>query len=412
MDSGSGPNLNTSTEFSEQSSMSSYSLLASPTPAGSDEFQVVNDIATTTHLTSLLREQKYFSQMIDSLEPTSNLTATEAKVQSKHLQKFYDKFIHIQSKIAALIGDISIDDQVEISRNVQQKVRQIETKLEEMTSSNKTIPLTPVGSAINGHFNQTERPTSDILDTLFKKQNYLIKQMELIESKKNLGAAEAEILHGHVLQLHDEFVKNQSKIETNVSGSAFDEQLQMSDRILQKVIAVQIKLKGIIALVTTVSKRVSSVNDAKTSSVRKRDSSHVETQEISIGSDTSVRKRVSCNDIEAQGESLGSQSYLNEKLKILIYQENCVYKKILQNINHSPEVAGSIHLRPWVDESYRWFLSIRSSVENNVREFPYLLRKVEEISEKVDRVVKDYRLYCDGKIPRCDLDYISSNGYS
>ncbi|XP_065200730.1 heat shock 70 kDa protein 4-like [Planococcus citri] len=191
------------------------------------------------YLPVLLRKQKNFIRMIDSLELTDNLNADEAKVQLKHLEKFYDEFIRIQRNIAVLIGDASKDALVEMSRKVEKNVRQIETKFKEIISSNETMPSTSAGSVVNWHFNP-----KDDLDTLIKKQKFMIKELESIESEKNPSEAEAEILRHRFSDLYDQFLRNDGMISRYVSGLAADEQSRMLDSFQERSIAVQNKLEG------------------------------------------------------------------------------------------------------------------------------------------------------------------------
>ncbi|XP_065200703.1 heat shock 70 kDa protein 4L-like [Planococcus citri] len=362
---------------------------------------VNGQLDTTADLSPFLQKQKFFIEMIESLEPTGDLNLQEAKVQSKHLDKFYEKFISNQSEIATLVKGAPFGDQVEITQTVQRKVRQIQTKLEENILPIKTVPQTSASSVINEHSNQTKRPRVivDSLDSQLKKQKSLIRQIELIESKNDLSAIEAETFHSYLSQLHDAFVKNQSEIETYIGGSALDEQLQITEGILQKVIAVQIKLKGILAPVVVTS----SVSQAVSSG-------EVNAQVKSLESVSSVPKAPLSDDVDAS--SLGSQSYLNTLMERLANNENDVYEKILKNLDHPPVVAGSIHLRPWVDNVYWWFVQNRKIAEDLVRQSPCPcdvdLKKVEEISGRVERAVKDYKLYCEGRILKEKLNYISS----
>lgn len=76
----------------------------------------------TIYFDSLIRKQKYFVEMIDSLEPEGDISATEANLRYDQVTKLYEMAFSNQTEIVAKAKADILPQQIEIAKKIQRRV--------------------------------------------------------------------------------------------------------------------------------------------------------------------------------------------------------------------------------------------------------------------------------------------------
>ncbi|XP_065219489.1 uncharacterized protein LOC135844990 [Planococcus citri] len=184
---------------------------------------------------------KNFSNRIDDLE--TEISRRELEMCPLEAKVFYDDLLSIYKKIIEYEKEMIDDDEsqlynlLEDNRKVHLKTTHLKIKLTKIISSTRSTPLTEAKVEPT----DTERN----LEPLFKKSKSLIARISLLKPKEDLCPEQAEITQDHLKSLYESFDSNQIEIESQVSGTALDRQLELSKQIQNKVIEFQTTLKKI-----------------------------------------------------------------------------------------------------------------------------------------------------------------------
>ncbi|XP_065218326.1 uncharacterized protein LOC135844135 [Planococcus citri] len=193
-----------------------------------------------------------FANQIADLETAlSNrqLNALEAKIFYDHLTSVYENVKSYETQLKT-----SNENQSEVPsacfitiRDIYLNTINLKIKLTKVLSSTES---TSASGIINiEETNATKQSeTAKNLDLQLRKQSYLIRQMQSLETQNDICATKAEILYKHLSQLYDMFISNQIQIEANIDddGDSLQNQQKISTKIQQIVIDCQTKLKKII----------------------------------------------------------------------------------------------------------------------------------------------------------------------
>ncbi|XP_065217891.1 uncharacterized protein LOC135843800 [Planococcus citri] len=193
-----------------------------------------------------------FANQIADLETAlSNrqLNALEAKIFYDHLTSVYENVKSYETQLKT-----SSENQSEVPPTCFSTIRDIylnaiDLKIRLMKVLSSTESTAPASEIINiEETNATKQSeTAKNLHSQLRKQSYLIRQMESLETQNDICATKAEILYNHLSQLYDMFISNQIQIEANVDeGDSLQNQQKISKEIQQIVIDLQTKLKKII----------------------------------------------------------------------------------------------------------------------------------------------------------------------
>ena len=117
----------------------------------------------TVNLDSLLQKQKLYVELIESLKPAGDISATEAETRYNHLNSLYESFILNQTEIATLVKDgYSFDSQAAIWKDVQKKVISFQSTFKKIFTP---VTIAPSAESENNtnEYNSIRRQTDTIV---------------------------------------------------------------------------------------------------------------------------------------------------------------------------------------------------------------------------------------------------------
>ncbi|XP_065218128.1 uncharacterized protein LOC135843981 [Planococcus citri] len=228
------------------------SSFESKPPAGAqvgDQSHPAKQSETEKNADLQIRKQRSLIERIESLEILEDINcAIKAEVLYSHLSQLYDSFTSNQIQIeAGTDDDTLLDNQRKITREIQQKVIDFQTKLKKIMQPIASTSSTESNINIDHSIQPTPIDTRANLDSLFQKRESLIKRISLLEPKEDLSPEKAEAMYNHLDSLYESFNSNQTEIESRVSGPILASQLRISEQIQNKMIELRAKLKQIFA---------------------------------------------------------------------------------------------------------------------------------------------------------------------
>ncbi|XP_065218557.1 uncharacterized protein LOC135844322 [Planococcus citri] len=194
------------------------------------------------------------SNRIDDLEKEISrrereMCPLEAKVLYDDLLSVYEKITEYENQmVKTLTHSFDLGDWLDDNRKTHLKMTNLKIKLTKIISSAQSTPSTeakvkPIGSATISIESPTN--TRPNLEQLFKKSESLIARISSLKPKEDLCPEQAEIMQDHLKSLYESFNSNQIEIESQVSGTALDRQLEISMQTQNKVIEFQTTFKKI-----------------------------------------------------------------------------------------------------------------------------------------------------------------------
>ncbi|XP_065217029.1 uncharacterized protein LOC135843178 [Planococcus citri] len=173
----------------------------------------------------------------------------EAKVFHDHLLALHDRLIAYEIQFEANVTDYTyLTTHLRVLRPYHLKVIDLQIKLTKIftpTTASKTKT-----KVINLFDHQNEDLELEIVEKLharIQKQNFLIRQIDSVQTNEDICPGKAEVLYNHIGRLYDTFISNQVQIETLVEKdpSLFSQQ-KITAEVQQKVIDFQTKMNKII----------------------------------------------------------------------------------------------------------------------------------------------------------------------
>ncbi|XP_065216656.1 uncharacterized protein LOC135842902 [Planococcus citri] len=195
-------------------------------------------------------KQRFLIKRIESLEILDDISAIKAEVLYNHLSQLYDSFISNQIQIEAGTEDDTIlDNQQKITTEIQLKVIDFQTKLKKIMQPIASTSSTESNISIDRSIQPTPIDTRANLDSLIKKRESLMERISSLKPEEgvNVTPEKAEIIFNHLNSLYYSLNSIQIEIESQVSGSTLDSQLEISNEVQNKVIEFQTAFKKIFA---------------------------------------------------------------------------------------------------------------------------------------------------------------------
>ncbi|XP_065218492.1 uncharacterized protein LOC135844270 [Planococcus citri] len=221
----------------------------SPTVTKVDDHSIKTEPSETEKkLDFHIRQQIFLIRQIESLEIPDDICAVKAEVMYNHLSQLYNSFISNQMQTEARVDDgATLENQQKIAKEIQQKVIDFQTKLKKIMQPIASTSTAESKINIDHSSQPTQTDTEANLDSLVKKRESLIERISSLKPEEELSPEKAEIMYNHLNSLYDSFNSNQTEIESQVSGSTLDSQLETSKKIQNEVIDLQTTLKKIFA---------------------------------------------------------------------------------------------------------------------------------------------------------------------
>ncbi|XP_065217903.1 uncharacterized protein LOC135843814 isoform X2 [Planococcus citri] len=177
-----------------------------------------------------------------------------AKIFHDHLTSIYEnlKQYETQSRASA-VYNLPITSSLNLNlsklREAYTKVINLRIKLTEMIPSAESTSSTAEAKEVESIL--TKQPN---IKKLFRKQTFLVIQIESLEEQGDICPTKAEVMYDHVSKLYDSFTSNQIQIEQNIDDrAALEIQQNIATDVQAKVIDFQTKLKKIIKSIASTS---------------------------------------------------------------------------------------------------------------------------------------------------------------
>ncbi|XP_065216657.1 uncharacterized protein LOC135842903 [Planococcus citri] len=198
------------------------------------------------------RKQIFLIRQMESLEIPDDISAVKAEVMYSHLSQLYNSFISNQIQIEASVDDdATLRNQQQIAKEIQQKVIDFQTKLKKIMQPIASTSLTESNINIGRSYSQpTQTDTEANFDLLIKKREYLIERIISLKPEEEgviVTPERAKTVFNLLNTLHHTYNSIQFEIESQVSGSILDSQLEISKEIQIKMIELKRKFKKIFA---------------------------------------------------------------------------------------------------------------------------------------------------------------------